>query len=230
MVFALQLITDFDQRVNALLKALELTLEHRIVHLGHGNNIEPAGRRINCVRDALGSRDLQRASWDHPAASAVIIEPTRKSVVSTTIEHDVLDEALRACGSDWTAAQAHGLLCGQLAVSGRGCIATWQAQVLADGESTPTGSQCGALLERMAESTWYRLAERQSQFDVVLPDDDEDSARRAQALADWAEAFLHGLVSYSRDEAIRKRLAEEPLSDLIRDLLELTRAEVGARR
>lgn len=148
--------------------------------------------------------------------------------MSTTIEHDVLDEALRACGSDWTAAQAHGLLCGQLAVSGRGCIATWQAQVLADGESTPTGSQCGALLERMAESTWYRLAERQSQFDVVLPDDDEDSARRAQALADWAEGFLHGLVSYSRDEAVRKRLAEEPLSDLIRDLLELTRAEVGA--
>lgn len=144
-----------------------------------------------------------------------------------TIEHDVLDEALRACGSDWTAAQAHGLLCGQLAVSGRSCITTWQAQVLADGEATPTGSQCGALLERMAESTWYRLAERQSQFDVVLPDDDEDSTRRAQALADWAEGFLHGLVSYSRDEAVRKRLAEEPLSDLIRDLLELTRAEVG---
>ena len=147
--------------------------------------------------------------------------------MATTIEHDVLDEALRACGSDWTAAQAHGLLCGQLAVSGRDGIGVWQSQVLADSETTPIGTQCGALLERMAETTWQRLAERQSQFDVVLPDDDEDSARRAQALADWAEGFLHGLVSFSRDEAVRKRLAEEPLSDLIRDLLELTRAEVG---
>lgn len=143
-----------------------------------------------------------------------------------TVEHDSLDVALRHCGSVWTAAQSHGLLCGQLAVRGKPGVGVWRAQVLAEAQPT-TDDACGELLDRLADATWRQLAERQSQFDVLLPGDEEDSQRRAQALADWAEGFLHGLVTHSSDTAVRSRLGEEPLSDLIRDLLELTRAEVG---
>ena len=46
----------------------------------------------------------------------------------------------------------------------------------------------------------------------------------AKGLSQWCEGFLHGLVSDANNDETRKRLAEEPLSDIIRDLVELTRA------
>lgn len=150
-------------------------------------------------------------------------------MMQEAVEHDILDEALRSCGSDWSAAQTHGLLCGRLAVDGTAGIGAWRSQVLDEPQAaTPERNACADLLDNLAAATWQQLAERQSQFDVLLPADDENSHRRAQALADWSEGFLHGLVTHSTDESVRRRLGEEPLSDLIRDLLELTRAEVGA--
>ena len=50
---------------------------------------------------------------------------------------------------------------------------------------------------------------------------------RAAALAHWCEGFLHGLVSANHGDALKERLAAEPLADIIRDMLEITRAAVG---
>ena len=47
---------------------------------------------------------------------------------------------------------------------------------------------------------------------------------RAAALAHWCEGYLHGLVSVDHGDALRQRLAEDPLADIIRDMLQLTRA------
>lgn len=141
------------------------------------------------------------------------------------VDHDELDAELRRCGSNWSAAQAHGLLCGCLAVAGEQGISVWRAQVV-DANATPD-AEFDAVLAGLAEATWRQLAERLSEFEVVLPDDEEDAHRRAQALSDWAEGFLHGLVTHAAKGAVRTRLGEEPLSDLIPDLLEITRASVG---
>ncbi len=142
-----------------------------------------------------------------------------------SVDHDELDAELRRCGSNWSGAQAHGLLCGCLAVAGEKGVAIWRGQ-LVDADATPD-AEFDALLGRLADATWQQLAERLSEFEVVLPDDHEDANRRAQALSDWAEGFLHGLVTHAVDGAVRQRLGEEPLSDLIPDLLEITRASVG---
>ncbi|MED5420160.1 MAG: UPF0149 family protein, partial [Pseudomonadota bacterium] len=40
------------------------------------------------------------------------------------------------------------------------------------------------------------------------------------------EGFLHGLVSEKQDDALRERLAADPLADIIKDMLQITRAEV----
>ncbi len=45
-------------------------------------------------------------------------------------------------------------------------------------------------------------------------------------MARWCEGFLHGLVSAQHGTALRDRLAAEPLADIIRDMLQITRAEV----
>ena len=145
-----------------------------------------------------------------------------------TINHNELDDALRNCGSHWGAAQAHGLLCGKLAVNGAEGASSWRDQVLdAIDPADALRNECEHLLDDLFHETWRQLAERQSEFELILPDDSEDAVHRTQELSAWCEGFLHGLVSDTQSEAVRKRLAKEPLSDMIRDMLEMTRASVG---
>jgi uncharacterized protein YgfB (UPF0149 family) len=148
--------------------------------------------------------------------------------MNNSTDFDDLEGALRRCGSNWSAAQTHGLLCGRLAVCGTDGAAAWRGQVLENLDSNDAlRADCETLLDGLLQSTWQQLGERQSEFGLLLPDDDEAAALRTQAIADWCEGFLHGLVADQHSEPVRKRLAQEPLSDLIRDMLEITRAAVG---
>ena len=60
----------------------------------------------------------------------------------------------------------------------------------------------------------------------LLPDDYTDAGARTTALAHWCEGFLHGLVSAKHEGTLKEKLAAEPLSDIIRDMLQITRAAI----
>jgi hypothetical protein len=143
------------------------------------------------------------------------------------VDHDELDDALRRCGSNWDAAQTHGLLTGRLAIAGVVAGPEWLLQVL-DGtdESSADRIACQKMLDGLYQSTYWQLSERLSEFVPLLPDDQTDAALRTAAMAHWSEGFLHGLVSAQHGDALRDRLAAEPLSDIIRDMLQITRAEL----
>lgn len=143
------------------------------------------------------------------------------------VDHDELDDALRRCGSNWDAAQSHGLLTGRLAVAGVVAGPEWLLQVL-DGtdESSADRMACQKMLDGLYQSTYWQLSERLSEFVPLLPDDHTDAALRTAAMAHWSEGFLHGLVSAHHGDELRDRLAGEPLSDIIRDMLQITRAEL----
>ena len=144
-----------------------------------------------------------------------------------TIDHNELDAALRRCGSTWNAGQAHGLLCSRLALAGADGASRWLKQVLQDTDPDNTlRSECEAMLEALCTATWQQLSERQSDFMLLLPDDDDSALVRTEALGQWCEGFLHGLVSEAHGDKLRERLASDPLSDIIKDLLEITRASV----
>jgi yecA family protein len=144
-----------------------------------------------------------------------------------TIDHNELDAALRRCGSTWNAGQAHGLLCSRLALAGADGASRWLAQVLADTDPDNTlRSECEAMLEALCTATWQQLSERQSDFMLLLPDDDDSAQVRTEAMGQWCEGFLHGLVSETHGDKLRERLASDPLSDIIKDLLDITRASV----
>lgn len=144
-----------------------------------------------------------------------------------TIDHHELDAALRRCGSTWNAGQAHGLLCSRLALAGADGASRWLAQVLQDTDPDNTlRSECEAMLEALCTATWQQLSERQSDFMLLLPDDEDSALVRAEAMGQWCEGFLHGLVSETHGDKLRERLASDPLSDIIKDLLEITRASV----
>ncbi len=142
-------------------------------------------------------------------------------------DYDALDGALSRCGADWTVAQCHGLLTGRLAAAGRRSAEHWRQQVL---ENAQAGSapyvECERMLAAVCEETHRQLAERQSAFEPLLPGDDAGADVRTAALAHWCEGFLHGLVSVKDNPALRKRLATEPLDDIIRDMLQISRAGV----
>ncbi len=149
-------------------------------------------------------------------------------MVELTIDHNELDAALRRCGSTWNAGQTHGLLCSRLALAGAEGASRWLAQVLADTDPENTlCTECRAMLEALYTSTWQQLSERQSDFMLLLPDDDDSAQVRTEAMGQWCEGFLHGLVSEAHGDELRERLASDPLSDIIKDLLEITRATVG---
>ena len=144
------------------------------------------------------------------------------------VEYDQLEDALRRCGAGWDASQAHGLLAGRLATAGADAGFEWLSQVLegTDANNALT-NECEGLLRNLFEATYRQLAERQSEFEPLLPDDEDATTVRAAALAHWCEGFLHGLVSANHGDALKERLAAEPLADIIRDMLEITRAAAG---
>jgi yecA family protein len=147
--------------------------------------------------------------------------------MSEKVAFDELDAALRRCGSNWDAAQAHGLLTGRLAAGGASAAPDWLLQVLEDtDERNANRQECRKMLDSLYQATFWDLSERLSEFMPLLPDDDTGAEQRAAAMGHWCEGFLHGLVSAKRGQALQERLAAEPLADIIRDMLQITRAAV----
>lgn len=141
------------------------------------------------------------------------------------VGHDILEESLKKCGASWGAAQTHGLLTGRLAIAGAPAGPDWMLQVLEGvDESNALRAECQKYLDNLYQGTFWQLSERLSEFEPLLPDDDDDVADRTTALAHWSEGFLHGLVSAKHSDELKARLAAEPLSDIIKDLLQITRA------
>ena len=142
-----------------------------------------------------------------------------------SINHDELDAALKQCGASWDAGQAHGLLCSRLAVRGGDAGIDWLEQVLEGSNPDNTlRRECESMLDTLYMSTHRQLTERMFDFKPLLPDDFDSTIVRADAIARWCEGFLHGLVSGSPDDNLKEWLSSEPLSEIINDMLQLTRA------
>ncbi len=144
-----------------------------------------------------------------------------------SIDHDELNAALKRCGATWDAGQAHGLLCSRLAILGADAGIGWLDQVLEGSDpDNALRRECEVLLDALYAYTHRQLAERQAEFQPLLPDQSDSTMIKAEAIARWCEGFLHGLVSGSPDDNLKERLASEPLSDIIKDMLQITRATI----
>ena len=143
------------------------------------------------------------------------------------VDHDLLNAALKRCGANWTAAQSHGLVSSRLAVAGTQSVTESLAQVL-EGASDADANrkECEDMLVTLWQSTHKVFSDRLSGFEPLLPDDDDHAVVRAEALAHWCEGYLHGLVSGEHDTTLKERLAAEPLADIIKDMLQITRASI----
>lgn len=143
------------------------------------------------------------------------------------IDHDLLDDALRRCGATWDAAQSHGVLTARISATGPGALpGVIDALFEGTDPSNALRIECEGMIRTLFAGTCQDLAARQSGFMPLLPDDDDPAERRTEAIAHWSEGFLHGLVTASQDDAAKARLAEDPIEDIIKDMLQITRAVV----
>jgi uncharacterized protein YgfB (UPF0149 family) len=155
-----------------------------------------------------------------------IPQSSKAEQLSSEINHSALDSALQRCGSSWTAAQAHGLICSRLALQGANAVDPWLQQVLQDTDpQNALRQECAGQLRVLHDETLRQLAARDSEFQLLLPGVSEGAASRTEALAHWCEGYLHGIVIRADGDELKARLAAEPLSDIIRDMLQITRAE-----
>ncbi len=135
--------------------------------------------------------------------------------VKSSVDHDLLNQALRSCGASWTAAQAHGLLSSRLAVTGARGVTESLGQVLdSSGETDALRKECEDMLAALWQSTHMVFSERMSAFEPLLPDDNDNAASRTEAVARWCEGYLHGLVSGEHDAATNEEAFVEILAYL----------------
>jgi uncharacterized protein YgfB (UPF0149 family) len=98
----------------------------------------------------------------------------------------------------------------------------WLAEILPEGVASLEGEPA---LQTLYEATVAALSDRQMDFDLLIPTDDRPIEERTQALTAWCSGFLYGLGSGGAADP--QRLSGE-LGELVRDLTEITRADVDS--
>ena len=136
-----------------------------------------------------------------------------------------LENNLHSVGSSWLCAQSHGLLCGRLSVMGPNAFNVCIEQIFEGASSQELLRQsCENMLQDLFKDTWMQLVERQSEFELFLPDDEGNINERTEALSQWCDGFLHGIVTGKKPKILKEYLNNEPINIIIKDFLEITRA------
>ena len=142
-----------------------------------------------------------------------------------SINFSDLERGLNSCGSSWFCAQSHGLLCGRLAVLGPNAFNLCVEQIFENISLENTSrDHCELMLEDLFKDTWAQLVERQSEFELFLPGEERNITERTEAISQWCDGFLHGIVTGKKPKKLKDYLNQDPLDIIIKDFLEITRA------
>ena len=131
-------------------------------------------------------------TWDHsvPDSMCRALRMREKSV-----NYNELDLVLKDCGSSRNTGEVHGLLCSHLSIAGIEGVGKWLKQVLEETDpSNAVRAECELMLDALYATTWRQLVERQSEFQLLLPDEWTSPAARAEAVGQWCKGFLKGLI------------------------------------
>lgn len=143
--------------------------------------------------------------------------------MTPTLRYDQLADALSRLGYAQDAAEYHGALCGALCVKEPGEIDPL-AVLARDGRSAEGEDAAAAALRELRGQSAEAFGAAEMTFVPLLPDDDQDLARRVTALSAWCEGFLLGLAS---GRPLNMKLCSAELKEIVRDFTEFTHAGVG---
>jgi uncharacterized protein YgfB (UPF0149 family) len=142
--------------------------------------------------------------------------------VSSEHDYQLIQRSLSAAHAMADAAEAHGTLAGALCAVVPYRLEDWLAEILPEGIEHPVTD---VALQSLYDETVASLSGPGMEFEPLIPQDDSPLQERARALTAWCTGFLYGLGS--NGAADPQRLPGE-LGEIVRDLTEITRAEVDA--
>lgn len=112
-----------------------------------------------------------------------------------TPDYDDLNQALRRVDAVMGASEAHGCLCGMLAMDVAARSEPWVRVVLEDtDEADALVAECRGMLDGLYTQLRAQLHDPGLGFAPLVPSDRETVAERMAALAEWCEGFLYGLA------------------------------------
>lgn len=133
----------------------------------------------------------------------------------TLPEYDELEDELRALEAV-DAAEAHGVIAG-IASAAPTQIDDGIRIILGDAGADNDTGPAKALLDAVGGYTETRLKARESDFELLLPDESQPMAARTGALADFCRGYIMGLVAGGvREFAVLPDDAREIVEDFMK--------------
>lgn len=142
--------------------------------------------------------------------------------MSTLPDIAALDETLFKVDATMGAAESHGALCGMLCARGSADLSEWMGHVLGEQEQGNASLRDMAnQLSELHQSTLGQMNDPFGEFQLLLPDDDDELDERTEALATWCLGFVYGLAAGGVSE--ESELPEDT-RELLLDFIEISRA------
>jgi len=119
-----------------------------------------------------------------------------------------------------SAAEIHGIAAGMLCADANTSCSAWLTESCADAVFSDSGR---VLLERLFAETGRLLLSDHFDFDLLLPDDEDDLEQRVMALKNWCQGFLYGFGRVAQAAGNDREIRE-----IIHDICEISKLSENA--
>lgn len=134
-----------------------------------------------------------------------------------------LEDALLKVDSTMSAAESHGVLCAILCARGSADMSDWADHILGEQEQgNMLLKEVLMLLDKLYRVTLEQLNDPNCEFQLFLPDDEEDLRQRVEALTAWCQGFVYGLAVGGLSDT---RDLPEDTMELVKDIIEISKAD-----
>ena len=136
-----------------------------------------------------------------------------------------IDTGLALAGIELSVSEVHGTIVGAVANHLKSGVTPDLLKLLGSQASNTSTEKFKDDLYELYRKTSEQLLEAKESFELLLPDDDESLQERVEGLINWTRGYLLGLLynnAFSLDEL------PESGSEIVRDMMQITEAAVGA--
>jgi uncharacterized protein YgfB (UPF0149 family) len=144
-------------------------------------------------------------------------------------DYEKLRAALLLADTDHNASEVHGIICGAICnqlKSGRQVDVTELISAMV-GINNESKGVLEAAIDSLYESSRQSLNDRDSSFSLLLPADEHGLAERTDAVAQWCQGFVFGLLS---NQAFPIDKLPGDAAEIARDFMAISKAEPGEDR
>lgn len=139
-----------------------------------------------------------------------------------SIDCDQVELALQTLGADINASEIHGTLSALLCADSANTGDNWFQSLVPDIENADAQHDDAAnTLRSLCVETRLQLNDPTCDFQLLLPEDDNDITTRTTALADWCQGFIMGLMMCGLKDFQKM---PENSAEVSQDIMEISRA------